>query len=436
MGGPVWLNGRVPDLHASSPKGKRRNSFGDFLAVLLLILILGGAGWLWWQTHAAKKNQPETKKSVPHQVVPSLVLVERKPEGEVRQPEPKPVVAVPINPPTNPLVAPAIPPIPVAPGNTIAPPPPVVVSNVPPPAAPVEPGVPAIPAVAADYPRPVRNLLEAQIALAQRAISPGSIDGAIGSQTRAALATFQEVSGLALTRTLDTNTQSQLTLDEPMLTDYVVTGNDLARLQPLGKTWLAKSQQSALEYETLLELVAEKGHAHPLLIQKPNPGTDWNKVRAGTVLKIPNAGYPDPDGKATLVVIHLSGKYLEAFDAESNLLAHFPCSIAAHVEKRPVGRLHVAVVAPHPNYTFDPDIFPESPEARAIGHKLILPPGPNNPVGVAWIGLDKPGYGMHGTPSPEQIGHTESHGCFRLANWDAEYLVKLVWIGMPVQVEL
>ena len=88
----------------------------------------------------------------------------------------------------------------------------------------------------------------------------------------------------------------------------------------------------------------------------------------------------------------------------------------------------------NPNYTFDPAIFAESPEARAIGHKLVIPPGPNNPVGVAWIGLDRPGYGMHGTPGPEQVGRTESHGCFRLANWDAAYMVKLAWIHMPVEV--
>ena len=67
--------------------------------------------------------------------------------------------------------------------------------------------------------------------------------------------------------------------------------------------------------------------------------------------------------------------------------------------------------------------------------KLILPPGPNNPVGVAWIGLDKIGYGMHGTPKPEDVGRTESHGCFRLANWNAEFLLKIVWIGLPVYVE-
>jgi lipoprotein-anchoring transpeptidase ErfK/SrfK len=116
------------------------------------------------------------------------------------------------------------------------------------------------------------------------------------------------------------------------------------------------------------------------------------------------------------------------------LLIHFPCSIARHVEKRPVGVLHVVVVAPNPNYTFDPDVFPESAEAKQLKRKLVLPPGPNNPVGVAWIGLDRPGYGMHGTPRPEEVGRTESHGCFRLANWNAAYLVRIVRVGTPVYV--
>jgi lipoprotein-anchoring transpeptidase ErfK/SrfK len=287
----------------------------------------------------------------------------------------------------------------------------------------------------ADFPRPVRDVLEAQIALARRGISPGSIDAAIGSQTRAAISVFQETEKLPPTGTLDADTRAKLTLDAPLLTTYTVTTNDLARLQPLGKTWLAKSQQTALDFETELELVAEKSHSHPLLIEKLNPKVSWTNVAAGTGLQIPDVNYPEPPGKAAFAVIHLSDKFLEAFDAQTNLLAHFPCSIAAKVEKRPVGELHVVVVAPNPNYTVDPELFPESAELQAIGHKLILPPGPNNPVGVAWIGLDKTGYGIHGTPAPEQIGRTESHGCFRLANWDAEYLLKLAWIGMPVEVE-
>ena len=286
----------------------------------------------------------------------------------------------------------------------------------------------------ADFPRPAQNVFEAQVALARRAISPGSLDAAIGSQTRAAIAAFQRSQKLFETATLDTNTRPLLTLALPLLTNYIVTTDDLARLQPVGKTWLAKSEQSALDYETILEEVAEKAHSYPLLIQKLNPDVNWTNVMAGTLLKIPDVNYPEPAEQAAFVVIHLSDKFLEAFGAGTNLLLHCPCSIAARVEKRPVGELHVIVVAPHPNYTVDPGLFPESAELQAIGHKLILPPGPNNPVGVAWIGLDRPGYGMHGTPVPEQVGRTESHGCFRLANWDAEYMVKLVWVGMPVEV--
>ena len=89
----------------------------------------------------------------------------------------------------------------------------------------------------------------------------------------------------------------------------------------------------------------------------------------------------------------------------------------------------------NPNYTFDPAVFPESAEGRALKRKLLIPPGPNNPVGIAWIGLSRPGYGIHGTPVPEQVGRTESHGCFRLANWNADYLRQMVWVGMPVSVE-
>jgi lipoprotein-anchoring transpeptidase ErfK/SrfK len=278
--------------------------------------------------------------------------------------------------------------------------------------------------------------LEIQIALARRAFSPGSLDAALGSQTRAALAAFQRSQNLPATGVLDADTRARLTLDSPILTTYTVTTNDLASLQPLGKTWLEKASQSSLAYETELELVAETAHSNPLLIKELNPGVDWTHLSAGTTLNIPDAQYPDPADKAAFVVIHLSERMLEAFDAQTNLIAHFPCSIAHHVEKRPVGELHVVVVIENPDYTFDPAVFPESPAAQAIGRKLILPAGPNNPVGVAWIGLDKPGYGMHGTPSPEQVGRTESHGCFRLANWDATYLLKLAWVGMPVEVQL
>ena len=348
---------------------------------MLLLAVLAGFGWLWWQgKHPSKKSKHKTAP-VPASKVSAPSSSKAEPQ---KKKEAKPIVVSPSSP--------------------------------------------------TDFPRPVKDVFEAQVALVRRAISPGSIDSAPGSQTRAAIAAFQRAQKIFESAALDTNTRPVLTLDAPLLEDFVVTTNDIARLQPLGKTWLEKSLQTALDYETILELVAEAAHSHPLLIQKLNPGVIWTNVVAGTVLKIPAAEYPEPAEQAAFVIIHLSDKYLEAFGTETNLLFHCPCSIAAKVEKRPVGELHVAVVAPHPNYTFDPTVFPESAEAQALGRKLILQPGPNNPVGVAWIGLDKPGYGMHGTPNPEQVGRTESHGCFRLANWDAEYLLKLVWVGMPVEV--
>jgi len=374
-----------------SRKG-RRNRFLWLLALVGLVV----AGWIWW--HPGQPTAPKPKPNAipappPAQSVTPLRL------------EPK-------------TIGPRVthPPVPLPSPRNIAKP----GLELPP------PGV---------FPRPVQNVFEAQLALARQGISSGSLDGRIGAQTRAALRAFQQKEHLAATGELDAATQERLLLAAPPCTDYTVTPSDLARLQPLSRTWLGKSQQTALEYETILELVAEKGHAHPNLIRQLNPSVDWTNMVAGTTVQLPDAAYAEPSSKAAFATISLGGKVLEAFDANTNLLAHFPCSIAQRVEKRPIGELHVAVIAPNPNYTFDPDVFPESAEGRELKTKLVLPPGPNNPVGVAWIGLDKPGYGIHGTPSPEQVGRTESHGCFRLANWNAEYLVKLVWVGMPVYVE-
>jgi len=284
-------------------------------------------------------------------------------------------------------------------------------------------------------PRPAQNVFEVQLALARIGISPGSVDGVAGPKTRLALIAFQLKEDLPMTGALDPSTKSRLLLNSPPFTNYTVTADDLARLRRLGKSWLEKSKQDRLDYETILELVAEKAQSHPDLVRQLNPSVNWTNVEAGTFITVPNVERPLVREKAALARIHLEARTLQVFGESTNLLAHFPCSIAAFADKRPVGELHVATVALNPNYTFDPDNFPESAEARELNRKLVLPPGPNNPVGTVWIGLDKPGYGIHGTPRPEQVGRAESHGCFRLANWNAEFFAHLVWAGMPVFVE-
>ena len=300
---------------------------------------------------------------------------------------------------------------------------------------PVPPRNPATQPPPDQYPRQPTSVLEAQIALARHGISCGPMDGVVGSQTRAALRAYQEAENLPVTGQLDAVTREHLLLEEPPLTQYTVTTNDIARLLPLEHTWLGKSNQERLDYETILELVAEKSWSHPALVKRLNPGVDWNRVQAGRSLELPATTPLAPRARAASVHIRLAAKSLAVYDEQGGLLAYFPCSIARQVEKRPVGELHIAAVAFDPNYTFNPEVFPESPEARELGRKLILPPGPNNPVGLAWIGLDRPGYGIHGTPGPEEVGRTESHGCFRLANWNVVYLARMATIGMPVIVE-
>ena len=284
------------------------------------------------------------------------------------------------------------------------------------------------------YPRPIETWLEAQIALARRGFSSGSIDGVPGTQSATALRAFQQSRGLAPTGQLNNESRTALELERPPLTLSVLTEADLASLQPLEKTWLGKSQQTALAYETALELVAERNQASPRFIQTLNPGVDWSAITAATSLCVPDVRREAFASHAARLEIGLSAHVLQARDAEGNLFAQFPVSIARDVEKRPVGELHITVVIADPDYTFNPATFPESAEAQELGRKLVIRPGPNNPVGVAWIGLDRVGYGMHGTPTPEQVGRTESHGCFRLANWDARSLLELAWVGLPVTV--
>ncbi len=281
---------------------------------------------------------------------------------------------------------------------------------------------------------PATNRIALQIALAARGISSGSIDGLPGAQTESAIRAFQLQQGLESTGRPDSETLRRLQPGGRCLTARRITEADLARIRPIPTTWLGKSQSPRLDYESVLELVAEEAQSHPRLIRQLNPTVNFDALQPGVELVVPKIETP-PVRQASVVRINLSQRWLRAFDDRGFLLLHFPCSIGRIAEKRPVGELQVLVTAKDPNYTFDPAVFPESAEARGIRTKLILPPGPNNPVGVAWIGLNRPGFGIHGTPGPEQVGRTESHGCFRLANWNAELLRRRVKPGTTVVVE-
>ncbi|MES1168286.1 MAG: peptidoglycan-binding protein, partial [Oleiharenicola lentus] len=243
---------------------------------------------------------------------------------------------------------------------------------------------PAAPAV---EPQPIAptDWLAAQVELSRRGFSCGSIDGVRGLQTATSLKAWQKNEGLKETGDLDRATREVLKLTAPATQEYVFTAEDLASARPVPDTWLGKSQVDSLRHNTVLELIAERFRANPKLIVKLNPHVKkWEEMLPGVKLTVPSAEPVLPAVKVSRIHVYLAEHVLEVVDETGRVLLHCPVSIARNVEKRPVGELHVIVVAPDPNYTFDPVTFPEVPEAAELGRKLIIPPGPNNPVGVAW----------------------------------------------------
>ena len=288
------------------------------------------------------------------------------------------------------------------------------------------------------------RIAEFQVALDRQYFSPGCIDNRAGPQTGAALRAWQAANGLPVTGTFDDASAAKLKLSVLPFSRYKITAADVAEVGTAPEDWRARAAQERMPYETLLELVAERCHTSQRFLRELNPQIAWEKVEVPAAVLVPNVISDDAPPQAAQVRINLTQKWLVVYDGKGKLCAFFPCSIGRDKMKRPTGDLQIVAVAPHPNYTFDPKVFPESAAAQAIGSKLIIPPGPNNPVGSLWLSIGRPaastepplaGYGIHGTPKPEEIGRTESHGCFRLANWNVERLGQMISVGTPVIVE-
>jgi len=278
------------------------------------------------------------------------------------------------------------------------------------------------------------DMVSVQIGLDEAGFSPGLIDGKWGGMTAQALAAWQQAEGLKPTGRFDADTVANFPAGQANYTNYVVTAADLAKLTRIPEDWKQRSQLTNMWFETVLQMVAEKCHASEGLIKALNPAvTNWASIQTNQVVAMLNIP-PAKHLVAAKVRVSLTAKTVTAYDDGGKLIALFPCSIAADKEKRVPGQLTVQNVAVNPNYTYDPMNFPELDDTQKGYGKLIVPPGPKNPVGTAWIGLSRVGYGIHGTPHPDQIGKTFSHGCFRLANWNATRLAQMVQVGTPVEV--
>ena len=188
---------------------------------------------------------------------------------------------------------------------------------------------------------------------------------------------------------------------------------------------LQEAKLHELNYESPLELLAEKFHSSPKLLVELNPGKAFDK--AGVQIDVPNVLTPDPP-QAASVVVDASTKSVTPLDITGKMLAFYPATVGSEHDPLPAGNWKITEVTRYPHFKYNPNLFWDSENKHP---RATLPPGPKNPVGVVWIGLSKEHYGIHGTPEPSTIGVTQSHGCIRLTNWDALELSKIVHVGTP-----
>lgn len=309
----------------------------------------------------------------------------------------------------------------------------------------VEPAEPTVPAQSLESrrevirhepspkPSPTTDLEVAawQSALESVGYSPGIIDGIAGPKTRTALIAFQTTGGLAATGQFDAATRRALNIDTSNGTRrYVITQADKKLVGECPEDWIAKSKKKWLGFDSLASVAANHGQCSLKLLAKLNPGVDLKALKPGDVVFLPNVQQKEKKPKAVSVEVDFGTKLVRAFDRSGRLVGLFHCSIAKEKRHRPSGECRVSNIALNPKYLFKPESWPE---VKGVNQRLIIPPGPRNPVGVCWIGLSIKGYGIHGTPEPELIGKTGSHGCIRLTNWHVLQLAEMLDVGAIVR---
>jgi lipoprotein-anchoring transpeptidase ErfK/SrfK len=269
-----------------------------------------------------------------------------------------------------------------------------------------------------------------QVLLDRRGASPGVIDGRFGSNVDKAIVAYRSINNENL-RSTDTEGIRKALAETggDAFMDYTITAADAAGpfVASVPSDYGEKAKLDKMSFTSVPEMLAERFHMDEDYLRALNPEANFSRV--GTIIRVANVGKP-ATGQVARIVADKGVKQVFAYDADGKLVAAYPATIGSTDTPSPTGTHKISRVVLDPDYTYNPKVNFKQGENDKI---LTIPPGPNGPVGNVWIALDKPTYGVHGTPDPAKIGKTESHGCVRLTNWDAQELAKMVKPGVPVE---
>ncbi len=302
---------------------------------------------------------------------------------------------------------------------------------------------PSEPPVAKAQPANEREIMvQLQIFLDQQLFGPGKIDGRGKLFTALALDRYRLAHGLPVNGLLD----ADIPLDSvyPVYTIYEIKKDDLKFVGELPSKPVEQAKKKYMPYPSLQIFIAERYHSDPDFLVKINPGMNLEKLKVGDKVRVPNVApfkiedlAENPklpvveEFKGRLITVDTKNKMLDLTEGDK-LLASFPITPGSDKLPAPKGKWRILGICELPTFRHDEAMLNHGYRSKDF---QMIPIGPRNPVGVMWMGLNKPGIGIHGTNSPFNIGRSGSHGCIRVANWDVIRLSSMVTEGMTVIIK-